>query len=150
MSQDDDDRCDEWEQDEDGRRVLPFGPSYMKSLLAVEDALVKDDVLDAVVPLDGRWPEPRLLWQTDVFHLRDRTCLDLARACEGELEWVLEHLRDDAGMWHAAAARDEERTTSSAARWAMRETGVATVEETDPGVWLESTLLVRWLVSNTG
>ena len=97
VSQDDDDRCDEWEQDKDGRRVLPFGPSYMESLMAVEDALVKDEVLDAAVPLDGRWPEPRLLWQTGVFHLRDRTCVDLARAPKVELEWVLEHLRTPLG-----------------------------------------------------
>ena len=57
---------------------------------------------------------------------------------------------DAAGMWHAAAARDEERTTSSAARWAMRETGVATVDETDPGVWLESGSRRRSIAARPG
>ena len=118
--------------------------------MAVEDALVKDEVLDVVMPLDGRWPEPRLLWQTEVFHLRDRTTVDLTAPCAGELEWLLEHLRDNVSLWHAAASRDEERTTSSAARWALWETGVATIGATDPTVWLESTLLVRWLARSSG
>lgn len=150
MSQDDYDRCDEWQRDEDGRRAVPYGPSYMESLMAVEDALVTDEVLDAVVPLDGRWAEPRLLWQTNVFHLRDRTVVDLARPVQGELERLLEHLRDAAVTWHAAASRDEERTTCSAARWAMREVVVPLVADSDPVAWPERTLLVRWLASHTG
>ncbi len=35
---------------------------------------VKDDSLDLLVPnLSDRWPEPRLLWQRDVWFMRHRT-----------------------------------------------------------------------------
>lgn len=107
-------------------------------------------VLDRVLPLDGRWPEPRQLWQTAVFYGRDRSCLDLAAATSGDLVLLLRHLREQAETWHAAAACDEDSTTSSAVRWAMRETGVLLIPDLDPGVWLECTLLVRWLASGTG
>lgn len=72
----DDDRCPGG--DDDDSRVS-FGPGHIDDLTAVADEQVEDGALDLLVPgLDGRWPEPRALWQDEVFFLRDRTRVDVA------------------------------------------------------------------------
>lgn len=151
---DDDDRCDdrsEFEHDEaeaevDRSRASPFGGEYVQSLVAVQDAQVPDGALDLLVPrLDGRWPEPRLLWQTDVWHMRHRTTIDVASMGPTEARWLLGVVEGLAVALHEVAARDEVLTTSSGLRRALDAAGVPMIADLDPYVWLESTDLVRSL-----
>jgi len=133
----------------EGERDL-YADGWHGSVLALEDALIDPDLLDRVVPLDGRWPEPRLLDRTDVFYLRDRTRLH-PRGFDAETAaWLLYELHVDLPDWHAAAVFDEEATTGSLARAALAALGVPTVRDLDPRAWLESTVLVRFLAGRAG
>jgi len=125
---------------------LPFGPGYLESLLALEDAPVKEGSLDLLVPdLSDRRPEPRLLSQRDVWILPHRTLVPLDDLDEDGARRLLDVIGDLAGDLHRVAARDEALTTSSGARWAMAAADVPTIAELDPRVWVESTVLVRAL-----
>jgi len=121
------------------------GDAWHGSVLALEDALIDPDLLDRVVPLDGRWPGPRLLDRTDVFYPRDRTRLDPQRFDAETAAWLLDELHTDLADWHAAAVFDEEATTGSLTRAALAALGVPAVRDLDPPAWLESTVLVRFL-----
>ena len=121
------------------------GNGWTKSVLAFDDALIDPDLLDHLLPLDGRWPEPRLLDQVDVFYLRDRTRVDPQIFDAETAGWLLNELHTDLPDWHAAAVFDEESTTGSAARDAFAALGVRPVRGLDPQVWLASTVLVRFL-----
>jgi hypothetical protein len=112
----------------------------------VQDAAVKDNSLDLLVPdLSDRWPEPRLLWQHDVWFLRHRTRVPIDDLDADGARWLLDAVYDIAEGLHAVAARDEELTTSTGLRRAMAHAGVPLVSEIEPDVWLESTTLVRVL-----
>lgn len=115
--------------------------------MATTDQTITDDLLDRVLPLDagGRWPEPRALWQRDVFHLHDRTPVDVDSLDARGARDLLVLLAGLAPVLHARAAIDERLTTCSGLRTAMATAGVPTVGDTDPDLWLESTLLVRVL-----
>lgn len=114
-------------------------------MVALTDMRMPPDMLDEALPLDGRWPEPRVLWQDEVFFLPDRSRLDVRALDPGDAAELLEALVESALGWHAAAARDERLTTSSGLRRALAAVGVPLVEDLDPLVWLESTALVRTL-----
>lgn len=156
--EDDDDRCDdrrEFEADRAGEvarsRSVPFGGDYIKSLGAVQDAEVPDHALDLMVPrLDARWPEPRLLWQTEVWHMRHRTTVDVRSMGPGEARWLLGVLEGLAVRLHAVAAHDEVLTTSSGLRRTYAAVGVEMIACLNPHVWLEATLLVRELRDRAG
>ncbi len=105
---------------------------------ATRDAVLTRDALDAAVGLDQRWPEPRLLDQTDVFYLWDRTRMDLDGLAQRDLAWLLGYLRENAAAWHAAAVADERHTTSTALRWALEQAGVPLVESLDERDWLRA------------
>ena len=118
----------------------------MDNLTALSDATVGEDVLGLVlVAYDGRWPEPRALWQDEAFWLPDRTRLDLAALSGDGVRALVALLVGAAAGLHAVAVRDEDLTASSGLRRAMAHAGVPTIAEVDPLVWLESTLLVRSL-----
>lgn len=143
-----DDRCPGGE-DDDSR--VSFGPGYIDDLTAITDEQVKDTALDLLVPdLDGRWPEPRALWQDEVFFLRDRTRIDVAALAPVDAGWLLSVLEELGPALHAAAARDEALTTSSGLRRAMAAAGVPAVADLDPLEWLAGTVLVRRLVALRG
>ena len=123
-----------------------YGPDYVTSLMAVQDAVATDDALDALVPgLCHRWPEPRLLWQDEVWWTRDRVCLDLDYASPDDARWLLDAIEDLAPVLHRAAARDEDALTSTGLRTALAAVGVPLTADLDPDAWLESTVLVRTL-----
>jgi len=115
--------------------------------MRLDDQLVTDEALDAVVGLGARWPEPRALDQTRVFHLDDRGALSLRLLDDGGVADLLRLLELHADALHEVACCDDEATTSSAMEWALDELGVPPVHALDPRVWLESTELVRWLRS---
>ena len=151
LSAENDGGCDGDDEDrrrheqEDDSRAGAFGPGYIDSLMAVGDAVVGPDVLDRVLDLADRWPEPRVLDQTSVFFLRDRTPVPVDGMGSEDARRLLAHVRGLAMVLHEAAARDEEITTSTAMRWAMAQACVPSVAELDPLAWLESTALVRHL-----
>ncbi len=125
---------------------MPFGPGYLDNLLALEDARVKEGSLDLLVPdLSDRWPEPRLLAQTELWFARGRTPASVADLDGDGARRLLGAIHALASNLHRVAARDEALTTSSGARWAMAAAGVPTIAELDPHAWLESTVLVRAL-----
>jgi len=128
----------------------PYGDAWAGPVLALEDALIDPDLLDRVVPLDGRWPEPRLLDRTDVFYLRDRTRLHPQSFDAETAAWLRAELHTDMPDWHAAAVFDEEATTGSLTRAALAALGVPVVRDLDPQAWLESTVLVRFLTGRAG
>jgi len=129
-----------------GDSTLPFGPGYLDNLLALEDARVKEGSLDLLVPdLSDRWPEPRLLAQTELWFARGRTPASVADLDGDGARRLLGAIHALASNLHRVAARDEALTTSSGARWAMAAAGVPTIAELDPHAWLESTVLVRAL-----
>lgn len=155
---DDGDRCDdrrEFEQEEFAAeteaevarsRSQPYGGEYVQSLIAVQDAPVKEDSLDLLVPeLSDRWPEPRLLWQRDVWFSRHRTRVPLHNLDADAARRLLATIEGMAERLHGAAARDESLTASSGLRRAMAHAGVPLIGDLEPSVWLESTLLVRSL-----
>lgn len=123
-----------------------FGPDYVDSLVAVQDAPAADTALDLLAPgLHQRWPEPRVLWQDHVWWTRDRVELHLDAATADEARWLLGVVLGMAPALHAAAARDEDAVTSTGLRRALASAGVLMISELDPGVWIESTVLVRAL-----
>lgn len=117
--------------------------------LAVDDAVLTDRALERVVGLGQRWPEPRALHQTDVFYMEDRTPLDLHLFDAGHATELLRLLVLMVDELHHAAWRDEQATQSSALRWLLDGLDVPPIAAHDPVVWLESTVLVRWLRSRT-
>lgn len=137
----DDDHHDHYDYD------APYGPAYVDSLVASRDQLITPEALDLAVPLDGRWPEPRLLDQTDVFYLRDRTELPLDELDADDCATLLRLIRSDTALWHRAAVIHEDHTTSTALRWAYEQAGVPTAEALAPDEWLDQTRLVRWLTA---
>ena len=122
-----------------------YGPGWTRSVLSFEDALIDPDLLDHVLPLDGRWPEPRLLGQTHLFFLRDRTRLATRLFDAETAEWLMDELHTDLPDWHAAATFHEGTTTPSTARDVLAALGVPAIRDIDPQTWLESTVLFRWL-----
>ena len=123
----------------------PWGRGYVGALGAVSDAVLTADALDRAVPLGERWPEPRIVDQDAVLHLRDRTAVYLSALGPRDAARLLEHVLGLAAVLHEAAVCDEELTTSTALRWAMEQAGVPAVSDLDPVVWLESSVLVRAL-----
>lgn len=112
----------------------------------MQDARIDADVLDALIPLPGRWPDPRVLTEQDErFWLRDGEEIAVADLGPAEVEWLLRWLADLVPVLHARAAADEALTTSTGLRRALAAAGVPLVAETDPLAWLESTRLVRAL-----
>lgn len=106
------------------------------------------DVLDDLVPLHGRWPDPRVLTEQDEkFWLYDGEEIEVAGMSAAEVEWLLAWLVQLAPALHRRAVLDEDLTTSTGVRRALRSAGVPLVAETAPLVWLESTRLVRRLRS---
>lgn len=145
---DDDDRCDDRSEEEE--HFAPYGPGYVASLVAVQDAVVTTEVLDQVLDLANRWPEPRALHQTDVWFMPDRVCLALADLDAEAASALLGHIRALAYDLHAVAAKDEQLTTSTALRWAMEQSDVPLTADLNPHTWLDGTALVRWLTRRTG
>lgn len=140
-----DDRGD-WEfRSSPGGPHLLYSQGWHASVRDIDDAPVDPGVLGRVVPLDGRWPEPRLLQQTAVFYLRDRTRLHPAGFDAETAAWLLDELHTDLPDWHAAAAFDEEATMSSVTRDALAALGVPAIRDLNPQAWLESTVLFRFL-----
>ena len=119
--------------------------TWAGDVLALEDYLIDPDLLDQIVPLDGRWPESRLLDQTAVFYLRDRTRLQPLLFDRATADWLLDELHTDLPDWHAAAAWHEEATSGSLTRAALTTLGIRPVRYLDPQAWLESTVLFRYL-----
>lgn len=115
--------------------------------MAAQDALVNDDVLHLLIPLRGRWPDPRVLTEQDErFWLPDGEVIEIAELDPPEVLWLLGWLTGDLLQpLNRRARQDEQLTTSTALRRAMRAAEVPLVAETDPLVWLESTRLVRAL-----
>lgn len=113
--------------------------------MRLDDQLVDEHVLDALVGPDGRWPDPRALDQTAVLYLRDRTPVVLAGLDHVGATRLLQVVLSSTREFHEAAAFDDEALTSSALEWALNESGVPPVGALDPSVWVESTELVRWL-----
>lgn len=144
--------CDECQDmrraDETFRR--PYGPGYVGALGAVTDAVLTSDALDRLLPLSGRWPEPRIVEQDEVYYFRDRTPVVLADLGPAEAAALLAHVRGLAAGLHQAAARDEGLTTSTALRWAMDQAGVPPVADLDPLAWLDASALVRALKARAG
>lgn len=125
---------------------MPFGPGYLENLLALEDAAVKPESLDLLVPgLSDRWPEPRLLSQREMWFQRNRIVVPLDGLDEEGARRLLDVMVSIAPDLHRVAARDEALTTSSGTRWVMAAAGVPMIEKLDPREWLESTVLVRAL-----
>lgn len=113
----------------------------------MQDARVDEEVLRLLIPLRGRWPDPRVLTEQDSrFWLCDVEVLDVAELEPQEVRWLLDWLTGDLlPVLHRRAVQDEELTTSTGLRRAMQAAGVPLVAETDPAAWLESTPLVRAL-----
>ena len=118
--------------------------------MALSDATVGDGLLDVLLPLDGRFPEPRALDQDVVFFLHDRTRVDVAGLDAGDAGRLLALLRGLAPGLHARACADEALTMSTGLRRALAHAGVPLVAQTDPLVWLGSTLLVRAVARRAG
>jgi len=129
---------------------VPGSDLWRGAHLALEDALVPPEALDRAVPLGGRCYDPRLLWQTEVFWLHQRTRLDLTSLTDDVAVEILTWLRRHAVLLHREAVRDEETGTSTALRWALDVVGVSAAVDVDPWEWLEGTPLVRWLATRTG
>lgn len=127
-------------------RAQPYCGGYVPSLVAVQDAQVKEDSLELLVPdLSARWPEPRLLWQTEVWFTRHRTRVPLDGLDADGARRLLATIEAMAERLHAVAALDESLTASSGLRRAMAHLGVPLVADLAASAWLESTLLVRSL-----
>lgn len=143
------------DRDHDEARFSAGGPfrlysqGWHASVRDIDDAPVDPALLDRAVPLDGRWPEPRLLDRTDVHYLRDRTRLDPRLFDPETAAWLLDELHADLPDWHAAAVFDEETTSSSVTQDALAALGVPALRDLDPQVWLESTELFRFLLGLT-
>jgi len=129
---------------------VPGSDLWRGAHLALEDAVVPSEALDRAVPLGGRCYDPRLLWQTEVFWLHQRTRLDLTVLTDDVAVELLAWLRRHAVLLHREAVRDEKTGTSTALRWALDVVGVLAVVDVDPWEWLEGTPLVRWLTTRTG
>lgn len=113
--------------------------------MSMDDQIVTDEALDAVVGLGARWPEPRALDQTRVFHLDDRSALSLRLLDPDDAARLLRLLVLHADALHEVASCDDQATAISALEWAFDEAGVPPVHAFTPRVWLESTEMVRWL-----
>lgn len=117
----------------------------MGACQAFEDWLVDPEVLNIVAPLWWRWPDPRLLEQTEAWYNLDRHRTDLDDLDANERAGLLEALCADARDWYAAAVEHEAQVTSTALRWIYAHCGVLSAEHLGPLGWLERTPLVRWL-----
>lgn len=124
---------------------VPGSDQWRGAHHALEDAVVPADALDVAVPLGGRFYDPRLLWQTDVFWIHQRTRLDLTSLTEDQAVELLGWLRRHTVLLHREAVRDEDTGTSTAVRWALAQVGVPAIADLDPWEWLEATPLLRWL-----
>lgn len=131
-------------------RDAASAPRYWLRPMSLDDQLVTDEALDAVVGLGARWPEPRALDQTRVFHLDDRGALSLRLLDDDGAADLLRLLELHAEALHEVACCDDEATTSSALEWALDELGVPPVHAFTPRAWLEPTELVRWLRARPG
>ena len=129
---------------------VPGSDLWRGAHLALEDALIPLEDLDRAVPVGSRFYDPRLLWQTDVFWVHQRTRLDLAHLSNDGAVELLDWLRRHTVLLHREAVRDDENSTSTALRWALDTVGVPATEEVDPWEWLEATPLVRWLAVRAG
>ena len=129
---------------------VPGSDAWRGAHHALEDALLPTEDLDRAVPVGGRFYDPRLLWQTDVFWVHQRTRLDLAHLNDDGAAELLDWLRRHTVLLHREAVRDEESGTSTALRWALDEVGVTPTVDVDPWEWLEATPLVRWLAARAG
>lgn len=121
-----------WDQDWPYKRCL-------------DDAPLSAQELDEQFDLTTRWPEPRLLYQTEVWVAQDRRRYQVEDLDGFDAEVVLRILFDHAAEWHEQAMRDEQLTLSSAMAWALLNLGVGFVHDFHPMVWLASTDLVRAL-----
>ena len=126
---------------------IPGSDQWRGAHHALEDALLPPEDLDRAVPIGGRFYDPRLLWQTETFWVHQRTRLDLAGLSDDGAAELLDWLRRHTVLLHREAVRDDESGTSTALRCALGEVGVTPTVDVDPWEWLESTPLVRWLVT---
>lgn len=115
----------------------------------LDDAPIPPAALGLHVPLTARWPEPRLLHQTEMWFEPDGHPLWLRFADPSRLAVVLLTILRLAPVLHRRAADDERLATSSAMRRSLAHLGVPGIDELDPAVWIESTELVRWLRGNS-
>lgn len=118
--------------------------------MCLDDQLVTDEAMDAVVGLGARWPEPRALNQNRVFHMDDRGALSLRLLDDDGVADLLRLLELQADALLDVACCDDEAMTPTAMEWALDELGVPPVHAFAPRVWLESTELVRWLRARVG
>ncbi|GAC1439363.1 MAG: hypothetical protein NVSMB55_00580 [Mycobacteriales bacterium] len=123
---------------------------YAEALVSLNDQVLTEEALDRAVPLDGRWPEPRILRQAEVFYFPDRSWVQIPDLDGQEADVLLETLLGDASAFHAAAVRDEALTTPSGLRRALKAAGVPATADVDPVVWLDGTVLVRSLRRRAG
>lgn len=119
--------------------------AYLHSLRAVADADQDEQSLGCAVSVGLRWPEPQLLQQTRTLRLHQVTEFDLDGVGAAQAAVLAEALVDDALLWWEVASHDEELTTSTGLRWALRQAGVRLIGETEPLAWLEATPLMRSL-----
>ncbi len=157
MSAENDDRCrdDEHEQHDchdahEGAWQEVHGHGYVRNLTALHDQVLTEQALDAAVPLGGRWPDPRVLRQTDWWWMPDGERLELSRFGPADAAWLLRWLRDLAPRLHGRAAVDEDLTTPSAVLRAMEAAGVHGVEQVEPVAWVDGSPLARRLAALAG
>lgn len=129
---------------------VPGSDQWRGAHHALGDALLPSEDLDRAVPPGGRFYDPRLLWQTDVFWLHQRTRLELAHLSDDGAAELLDWLRRHTVLLHREAVRDEETGTSTALRWALDEVGVTPTVDVGPWEWQEATPLLRWLAAQAG
>lgn len=112
---------------------------------SLDDCRLSEEELDRTVPLDARWPEPRLLHQTEVWFSRDGMRWRVPSLAPYRVRELLDGLLAMADDLHGRAVVDEIDQTSPLLEWAYGELGVDMIVCLDPLVWVESTELVRWL-----
>lgn len=109
-----------------------------------------EESLALTQPIGSRWPEPRLLWQTEEWLFASGVRIGLDEADLQVLNLVLDEILTSAYRLHQQAVDDESWLyASGAAVWWHRELGIPKTGDFSPETWVEATELVRWLRDRT-